>query len=787
MAKKLLFLTVTLVVFMFISLQPVKAEVICGGSCSLAMCSSRCVWSTLTARYTCSISSWNEPHTCGGTTCVGSGEFRFNCDCIISSNGGSCSTVSEGSSLEICTAGCTSCDNAICSSATTSTQACGSTTIANSCTAQCGNTLTWNTTGACRECQSEATCGWTNWNCSAATCNECVSCALRCGQALSCGGACSNVDNGAPVVPTLVSPIGSAVAPIVISTPTVNLQWNAVGGVVDSYDVLVERNSDGADIWTNNTVATSVTTPAVFTPGIVYRWSVSSVNTTCTPVDGGTDRSNYSSFGYFRINRGPTAVAVSIQDGSGDSVAVETGNRNQICQLTFQDDPQPRRVIFNVTLRDLDGWSEIQTGQMRWNGVTYNLVLQPGAGTDRVGTVTIDFGAGDNNGGVFEIYGLATDPYTTSGFVNLNRFWKVWDCEVPVGGNVFDGSPIIACPGTGFTNLASAEMNFTSLTYTQTNNGQVYNMSVTAPATYTDGGNNLIWGRTYNFAFNPDIAATGMNYRINGGNCSNLASVVFDQTRVDAYVAAPSAVMDFAWIRNQAGWYQIRGSGIEARNVISSAVPVTCLTPGCTPGLVMGGVGVSSDGLVAAQNINSSSGCTWGSGSGQCYRSYPRDTYVERNILSDRYSYETIKNSYWGRYGLGTTLTGDQSLDNVLTALSGGTGVAFVQGDLNITANNTLPSENFLMVVVSGRIIVDPTVTAVAGVFVSNGDFVATGAVDDQLVISGIIYSLSDVSLTRVFNVGSDNNATPAIVVNYRPDLVFSMPAALTWAISLRY
>jgi len=323
-------------------------------------------------------------------------------------------------------------------------------------------------------------------------------------------------------------------------------------------------------------------------------------------------------------------------------------------------------------------------------------------------------------------------------------------------------------------------MNFTSLTYIQTNNGQVYNMAVAVPASYTDGGNNLIWGRGYNFAFNPDIAATGMNYRVNGW-CSNLASVIFDQTRVDAYAAAPSAVMDFAWIRNQAGWYQVSGGGIEAQNVISSAVPVTCSLPGCTPGLAVGGVGVSSDGLVAAQNINSSSGCT------DCYRSYPRDTYVERNILSDVYSYETIKNSYWGRYGLGTTLTGNQSLENVLTALSGGTGVAFVEGDLTITANNALANEEFLMVVVSGRIIVDPAVTAIAGVFVSNDDFIATGAVDNQLVISGIIYSLGDVSLARAFNVGSDNNATPAIVVNYRPDLMFSMPEALTRAISLRY
>lgn len=47
---------------------------------------------------------------------------------------------------------CWTCENAVCTGGYSSSQACGSTTVNNSCTTACGNTLSWTTSDTCKEC-----------------------------------------------------------------------------------------------------------------------------------------------------------------------------------------------------------------------------------------------------------------------------------------------------------------------------------------------------------------------------------------------------------------------------------------------------------------------------------------------------------------------------------------------------------------------------------------------------------------------------------------------------------
>ena len=63
--------------------------------------------------------------------------------------------------------------------------------------------------------------------------------------------------------------------------------------------------------------------------------------------------------------------------------------------------------------------------------------------------------------------------------------------------------------------------------------------------------------------------------------------------------------------------------------------------------------------------------------------------------------------------------------------------------------------------------------------------FEASGTSADQLVINGIVYSSEgDIKLSRGYIDESVNNTNPAVLVNYRPDLMFNMPPTVVGALS---
>jgi len=197
---------------------------------------------------------------------------------------------------------------------------------------------------------------------------------VNCGQAKDCGGVCSNADNGALAVPTIIYPNGTAINPTLVNTSTVPLSWNAVGGVVDRYDVTVRNNATGAVAWSGSTTGTTVTTTAL-AMGQVYRWSVVSVNTTC-----GTDISASSIEGYFVTNNPPTVLSLSTQNSESVVVPFDVGNNNHICKTSFRTANSPLSVIFDFILNDNDGGGDIVLAQMRWNGNVYLLTLGAVAG-----------------------------------------------------------------------------------------------------------------------------------------------------------------------------------------------------------------------------------------------------------------------------------------------------------------------------------------------------------------------------------------------------------------------
>ncbi len=111
--------------------------------------------------------------------------------------------------------------------------------------------------------------------------------------------------------------------------------------------------------------------------------------------------------------------------------------------------------------------------------------------------------------------------------------------------------------------------------------------------------------------------------------------------------------------------------------------------------------------------------------------------------------------------------------------------MVFVDGDLTIDVNNNVGVDEFLMIVVRGNITIAATVTGIEGIFVADGGISAGGVSANQLVIEGIVHSVrGNIDLTRGYVPQSMNNGSPAVLVRYRPDLIFNMPPELVGVVS---
>lgn len=147
-------------------------------------------------------------------------------------------------------------------------------------------------------------------------------------------------------------------------------------------------------------------------------------------------------------------------------------------------------------------------------------------------------------------------------------------------------------------------------------------------------------------------------------------------------------------------------------------------------------------------------------------------------MVANNYSYDYLYQNYVYRLGLGVTYVGNTSMATIVTD-TGGAGVVFVDGSLTVDDSNSLGANDFLMVVVAGNISVGVGTSQMAGVFLTDGDFVVSGDVDSQLVIKGLVYANGDISLGRSYLTGGLNNTSPGVRVEYDPSLIFKMPGNL--------
>lgn len=502
--------------------------------------------------------------------------------------------------------------------------------------------------------------------------------------------------------------------------------------------------------------------------GNYYLWSCAGTLSTCTDnianatFEGGcggtctidgcvylcSGSNGISPFCYAIVNNPPTFESLTIRNISGGIVSPDSENRNQICDTNFENS---RQITFNVTASDLDIGDSLSV-TLSWNGHNFDYLGK----NENIYTFGLNSGAipSDwNNSSVHPLVVTITDSKGST-VTNSSRYFKIWDCQLPVSGGIYDSTGVIvSCStGSGFTNLANRNvLNFKSLVFHNTNN-ENDDPSMTKSDTESTYTGVLTWGNSYNAEFNSDISISDQKIRVNSGAyCPNWT---VDTSVIDPYSTSPSALIDFTGIIIKDPWWQTQNGGVIS-NLIKGEVPTTC--NGCK---------LSPDGLISSLNINNvgkSIGSDW-----WLYKGKPFSVTKDINT-----NYNYFFNQYLAKKGIGVT---NATLTDIIN--NGNPGVYFVDGNLNIT-DNIIKNGNFLMIIVNGDIGVTDSVTRVDGILVAN-NISASGSNDTQLIFNGSLYTSNDVDFSRDHKTRVKNNTAPAVVVNYDPSLIFNMPKEVT-------
>lgn len=471
----------------------------------------------------------------------------------------------------------------------------------------------------------------------------------------------------------------------------------------------------------------------------------------------------------------PTFTSLVIKNASNLVVTKDASNRNNICEAPFYTNANPRKVIFEASVADMDGYTDIASVKLRWQGNIYDMILSSGSVSNATYTVTVDYSA-VNDSGTYPLEINVTDSKSkTTGWVATNRNWKVWNCQVPVSGTVYESSGGQSC-STDFLTTAPPEIKFNAITFSSVLAN--VSMAVNSP---NYGTANLIWGQTYLplinngdvTNINGDLLAANRFTQIidtaaNITSCS--ATTAFNiGNYVSAYSANPSALIDLSFIRVQGAWFQVVGAGIKAKNNLDSGVPVTANSN--VRALTLSGLN-ADNALVSFSTFSNINGNNDSSGYG-----IPNNwwTNVSTND-STIYSYQYFYNNFLIKKEIGMTGTNWNGRPSE--------GVYLVSGDLTIDSDFSLASDKFMMVVARGKIIIANNVNQLDGIYVADGGIEALGTSDTQLIINGSLYSRKTIKLARSYSDKSLNNTSPAIKINYNPALIFNMPGKLMLVLS---
>jgi len=254
------------------------------------------------------------------------------------------------------------------------------------------------------------------------------------------------------------------------------------------------------------------------------------------------------------------------------------------------------------------------------------------------------------------------------------------------------------------------------------------------------------------------------------GSGDNCTDVLIDN--VD--VSADQDVYIWTGVKeNQQTWFQIRGGGAYVREGISASVPAGSYMIEANT-VAAGGV------LATAQDAFS----------------LPEGTVSDNDwkVVGDSYRGTTYQESFFDQRlatpGETTTLidlttqTALSQVDQLGETVSSGEKIIIRKSNgeaLAIDRNVVVVAGGFLAVISAGNLTITGSTTSLDGFYVSDKSItVEDGA--NQLVIDGGVISDADMTGGENFAVNRSldaGNSQPAVIVSYRPDLLFSMPKEL--------
>ncbi len=548
------------------------------------------------------------------------------------------------------------------------------------------------------------------------------------------------------------------------------------------------------------------------------------------------------------VNSVPSTVAFRIQRPStGTVVPAEGSGNNHVCQQEefIDGSGNERRMRLAVDASDADGANNISQVEVRMVAGSYSVTL--------VGTVSgSNMSIGINNvsapgvttygAGIVENINtttrrfifpiqyaevMANRTYAISYRVkDINNAWsnggswtssgrnmKVWDCNVPVSGSLYDQAGAEGvCPNSNlYTNLFATSY---ALTYQGIGTpSKLMNVTATANPQYTSESNPLKWGKQYQAVFGSIEGSPPTGPRFDdlgrvGENIPCNMTFTINNSVVDPYSANTSLRVDYSSLRNQPPWYQVEGGGVAGVGGVVSKVPVTCIGLSCTPYFSVSTANCSS-GLVAGQPLS-------GAVAGRTYYSQTSNWHVsEKDVVDGSYGYDFFHSRYHVRMGKGVVISGNAKTSEVFGLISmdtmalqsfamlGGTvqmevqgdgtsqavasEIVFVDGDLIIDHDVDLPDGRFILIVVKGNITIEPIVTKVEGVYITDSTISAGGTNNTQLIIEGILLAKGGVGINRGYGNPVSNNTSPAVVVRYNPMYVFGMSKDIKEAVSWYY
>jgi len=312
-------------------------------------------------------------------------------------------------------------------------------------------------------------------------------------------------------------------------------------------------------------------------------------------------------------------------------------------------------------------------------------------------------------------------------------------------------------------------------------------------STTTDANGNYRLTLTYNQTY--QIQPIN-NYFYVISDFTNLPSIgtciANDSFRVES---APSITgLDFGFSRILDPWAQVIGGDIISFGPIQVAVPESCRTDynnggECLPFLTTNRLTNSSAPLFSENGIVATQ-IAGGIDYGQALAiGDPQNWSVEDDQLwrpDTSRGYDYYRRLFWDQTD--NQLSGNQTLSGISEladgqVASGETVMKLIDGNLTVDRNLTVAQGGLALLIVSGDIIINGNVTRLEGIFMADDNITiqdgSNNNINDQLIIAGSLVADADNqgngSLVNQRNLGADNNLNPAVVFQFRPDLIVTM------------